>query len=176
MLDSIKEYIDYVNEQIQVFKKNSDLVDLGLNEVTPQKINNNLAVFTQVNIGLNGEYQRKKAELVSLQREYDRWWDEHFVLMRNQMAEGKPASYKVAVKEIEIELRNSYADEFATWNNKITTADLNVSFIRRLLEQWKMHCNILIALSQNMRQEISSLSLDNKVNNPEVKVRRRLAE
>ena len=164
MQKSISDYVSYVESQISLFKEYSNLVDLGLNEVTPALINKNLAIFTQVNIALNGEYQRKKAELASIQREYACWWDEKFVSVKNDMSAGKPSSYKVAVKEIEVELRNTYAKDFAEWTEKINAADLNVAFLRRLLDQWKQHSNIIIALSQNMRQEISSLSLGDRMN------------
>lgn len=172
MSQVIEDYVAYVQDKINEFKKSSELIDMVQNQVTPEKINRNLAVYTSVNGALNAEYQRKKAELSLIKRQYQRWFDEKYSHIKTQMYQGRPQSFKVSGSEIESELRFKFDPEYQEWQDKLLATELASDFILRLLDQWKTHSQIIIALSHNIRQELFSLSLDGRVNSEKLVTKR----
>jgi len=162
-------YIEYVTKQLEIFRKGTKLIDDNLNEVTPYLLNSSLSVYTQVNITLNGEYQRKKLELSEIQTQFNVWWDEKFIEIKYKLnPKDIPTSKWSSKAEIESELRATYKDEYLVWKRKLNISEMGVAFIRRLLEQWKLHCQILITLSYNMRTEMKSLSVGEMSERPYV--------
>jgi len=154
-----------VNSQIEDFRKYSKLVDTMTNEVTPFEINSALACYTDVGVALNGEYQRKKIEHNKLLRLFEEWYDEKLVETRKRLQEESTSkSIKASLKEIESELRYNNKEKYYELQEQITEAESSVSFVLRLIDQWKKHSDILINLSQNMRTELRSLSIENRVN------------
>jgi len=167
------DYLSFVEEQIEQFKKASDLIDASKNEVTPMMLNSSLAVYSRVNAMLNAEYQRKKWEALTLKRRFDALWDQWLTQQRVIMYEGKPQSFKIAVSEIESTTRVEHAAEYEALQSEITEVETACEFLLRLMDQWKLHAKILEILSNNMRQEIASLSIENRMNNKELKVVRK---
>ena len=161
------DYIDYVEEQIELFQKYSKLYDDYLQEVNGNQINNALAHYSGVNSTLNAEYQRKKKQLNDTIREYQEWFDNKFMGVKDKVHGGKPSSFKASQKEIEIQLRYENSKEYKEYQQVISDLEHSTAFLRRLLEQWKRHGDMIIALSQNMRSEMKSFGLENIVNSRE---------
>lgn len=160
-----QDYVDYVQEQIKQFKKYTDLIDENLNEITPAQINYNLAHYTNVNLGLNAEYQRKKNQLNKLKRDFQVWWDEQFVEVRREVNPSTlPGSKWLSKQEIESETRARHKSEYLQWRDEVDALEDSVAFLNRLLNQWAEHGRMLTTLSQNMRQEMVSLGLQERVN------------
>jgi hypothetical protein len=163
-----QDYVTYVQEQIKLFEKYTHLIDDALGEITPQIVNYNLAHYTNVNIALNAEYQRKKNHLSRTRRDFQLWWDEKFVTIRRaQNPASSPASKWLSKQEIESETRAQYKDEYLKWREDLDDLEDQVSFIQRLLQQWSDHGKMLTTLSQNMRQEMLSLGIQDRVNKTE---------
>ena len=166
-------YLEFVEEQIANFKKASALIDETRNEVTPMMLNSSLAIYSRVSAMLNSEYQRHKWQVTQLKRAFDREWDQWFSTKKAQMYEDKPKSFKLAVSEIESEVRVEHAEEYKRLQDAVVEAEMACEFLVRLMDQWKAHAKILEILSNNMRQEISSLSIENRMNNGNMKVIRK---
>lgn len=169
-----QDYIDYVESQITYLRE-----QLKLNngeEVTPLYINTVLSNYGNVGITLIGEYTRYKKLLFELQKEYSRWYDAKFMEVRRIMTseyEGK--TIKLSLKEIETGVKAKYEDDYWNWQDKINDMELRISFLRRLIDQWSKMDNVLNNLSKNMRQEMVSLSIENRLNkNEQVNNRRKV--
>ena len=164
---SIEEYINFVINQINKYKKHVKFTSVG--DLQPWLINKALAQYTDVNLALNSEYERIKWEYQNFKEKFQAWWDEKFVKTREELNPVSLASGKwKSVKEIEAQTRYKYASEYAEWRNKLKVLEHKVAFYRRLLENWKTHKDILVNLSFNLRGELKALQLENNnMNNPE---------
>ena len=153
------DYVAFVEEQIKKFRKNVELMVAG--EVSPASVYHNLAIYSDVNLSLNAEYQRYKSEYRKLRRDFDIWFDERFTTVRRSMNDlNLPASKWASKQEIESETRVQNKSEFLEWKEQLDEAEDRMEFLRRLLDQWKTHAYILQTISDNLRQEMRSLSLE----------------
>lgn len=160
-------YHEYVEEQIELFKKYSQLYDESTVEISHIEINNAMVYYSSINAMLNAEYQRKKKESKSAKDEFQQWYDSKYIETKLELESDRPKSYNVPKNEVEANVRVKYAKENKAYQSLITDLDLAVSFLRRLMDQWKQHGQILMTLSQNMRQEMKSFTFENVVNNAE---------
>ena len=163
MKDIEQDYIKYVKEIIDKYSKASKLIEGD--EVTPQALNSALANYIETNLCLISEYQRAKISLYKITRDYDRWYDQEFIRIRKKMIEEiDTKTIKIAVKEVETQLRVECSDKYYEFQDKINEAEYQVSLLLRLLEQYKKFDSVLVNLSQNMRSELRSLSVENRIN------------
>jgi hypothetical protein len=158
----VEDYIRYVSEIIKKYNESSSLI--YKNEINPQDINKALASYIEVSSILIEEYQRRKINLYEIQKEYDIWYNKKFVDVRNQMIKDTESkTIKNSLKEIEILLKYQWESEYYKWQDKITKSEYQVSFMRRILDTYKKFDNILVCLSNNLRQEMKTLNLDNRM-------------
>jgi hypothetical protein len=166
----MEDYIKFVEEQIKVYQKRSNLVVDG--EVPFTEVNRVLAEYSQVNLALIAEYNRKKKEKHDIEFAYQKWWDRRFVETRNKMiAETESKTIKISVKEIEAQVRYENEEKYEEWLNKKTSAEYQVRFMIRLLDNWKKIDTILVTLSNNARQEMKSLSIETRASEDRDKIR-----
>ncbi len=157
-----ENYIEYVTVVLEKFGKIAKLAHDG--EVSPDDINYGLAQFMEVNLGLLAEYQRAKTEDSDLDIEYQQWYDDKFLAAKEAVNEANTSKgTKPALKEYETYLRVTFKDDYWGWIKKKKASETRVSFIRRLVEQYKKYDQILTVLSSNMRQEMRTLSLPNRL-------------
>ncbi len=151
------EYITFVEQQLDIFKQHSMLLDRN-HEITPMLLNKNLAEYTNVGVALNLEYQRAKKNFSDMKRDYGVWWDEVYCNMRHKLNPLELAGTKwSSQKEIEAEARIANKEMFLEWDQKIQAIEMKVSFLNSLREQWQDHAKIIITLSNNARQEMMYL-------------------
>lgn len=159
----IEDYVTYVEETIGKLRNVSKLVHNG--DISPQDVNYALGSYLDVSLMLNSEYQRKKIEYLALEREYDDWYDTKFEESKQEvLSEYSDTKIKPSLKEFETRIRNTNKFEYSTWKNKINRAEAEMRFILRLMDDFSKYDRILTTLSQNMRSEMISLSLDSRAN------------
>lgn len=166
--DKTDFYINYVNKQIKKFGKTAKLIEND--SITPQALNRSLGEYLEINLGLLAEYQRAKLNEALLTDQYQQWYDKAFVNIKSQMNSDSDSNktIKFALKEYETQLRHQYNKEYYEWASKIREAHMKVRFLLRIVDLYKKYDNILTTLSSNMRSEIRSLSIENRMNaNPE---------
>jgi len=165
-----KEFLTFIEEQIEKFQTYTRLHEELL--LTPEMINTAMASYESVNIMLIGLYRKNKTEEYNVQKQYKKWFDKKFSEIRKEMiAEADNKSVKIAIKEYESELRVRFEDEYWAWQDKMTVAENKTGFALDLLQSWKSYDKILVQLSSNMRGEMYALSLDNRINFTQDKVR-----
>lgn len=158
MSQIIEDYVEYVKKIIDIFSKDSNLV--YEDDVRPQEINRALGSFMTVNLGLLAEYQRAKIEVYDLEKEYSNWYDPKFSEICKKLNDIKG----ITLKEKEAEIRNIYNKEYFEWQDKIELARNKERFLLRYIELYAKFDNVLTCLSNNSRQEMRTLSLENRMN------------
>jgi hypothetical protein len=154
----------YIKTQIEIFKKGIHLIN-DEKDISPSLLNEALANFTHVNIVINIEYQKIRKKLKNLEVELGLWWDEKFVEVRRELNDPSLAASKwLSKSELESETRSRYKEEYKDLEQKKNNLDAQRSFIQRMTEIWKTHGNILITLSNNMRQEMRSIGVSERAN------------
>lgn len=162
----VDTYVSYVEETIRKFGKTAKLIHKE--EIRPQELNYSLASYLEVNIGLIAEFQRAIAEKVDFESQYEEWWDKKFSEKRKEMVAETSSKGKIAVKEIDVEVRLAYPEEYQVWETKHQELTAKVNFLERLVELYKKYDSVLTTLSSNMRSELRSLNLESRMNtNPE---------
>lgn len=158
-------YQEYVNKHIEKYKKYQQLINKNSNEISPMLINRALAQYNDVWDMLIGEYQKYKDELIDLEDEMNDWFDEKFVEVRHELInEIESKTVKLAVKEIETELKVRYSKTYRQYREAIKIVEKKKRFILRQIDKWKKFDGILNTLSNNLRSEMKALSLENRMN------------
>lgn len=159
----IDYYINFVEEQIRKYRDKSKLIISK--DIQPYLVNKTLAEYQDINLMLNAEYERAKTKFVEIQDAFQEWWDEVFLKAREYLNPlDRPATKWASIKEIEAYTRHNNKEQFRIWKRKLNDVDARMSFIKRLLDQWKKFDGILTTLSTNMRSELRALSIENRAN------------
>lgn len=172
-----KDFTEYVQSMISKFSKNAQLIVDG--EVSPKDLNRALAEYQSLNIALIGMYQKVKIEKSMAEIEYQKWYDNSFIKARNELNEDlESKKIKISVTEIETLVRNKNEKDYYEWQNSKILLEHKEAFILRLVEQFKKWDSILIAISNNMRQEMRTLDIYSKLDSDhkvsERKIRNRI--
>lgn len=173
---AVENYINYVQDKINQIKDTSDLIeDL---HILPQRLNYALANYIDVHLGLQAEYQRLIKEKKKLEKSFNMWWDEKFVETRDALRVTRSASSSLSVKEIESQLRVDNKKSYMEKTEEIEDLQEQTDFIKTLIDIWNKEDKILVTLSNNMRTEMISLSVEDRANRRPVskKAKRRLVD
>lgn len=169
------DFLNHANKQIKEYRRLVNLAKDG--EVRPADLNAALANYTNILLALIQEYQKAKLAEYRIERQFEQWYDERFAEARAALSQDTPPSVQPAVKSIENKIRVDNADTYDEWKTAVAYAEFRTSYAKRLVDSMDKFDRILTTLSQNMRSEMKSLSLDSRMNaNPHVannnKVRR----
>jgi len=163
MSEETTAYIDNVSKVIDLYKEYVSVIE-G-NNITPSVINEALANYEMILLTFIGEYSRKTHELFIVEEEFQSWWDERFVAVRRELNDSSLAASKwLSKSELQAETRVRYAKEYKEKNTKLFLKKEEVNLYRRLIDSWKKYDSMITNLSLNMRSELKSLSLQNRMN------------
>ena len=76
------EYIKYVLETIEKYKKYSDRLTRDEFEVFPEDVQNILANYQSVKFGILAELNRRMRVIRTLKRKYNDWWNDKVSIAR----------------------------------------------------------------------------------------------
>ena len=161
----MNKYVSYVTDTINKCKKMGDLIDDLQEVVTPARLNTALAMYFNVSTWLIAEYQRQKIVYEITKREFDAWKDDLFEEAKRQVIyEYAETKVKPSVTEFETRARHMKKQEYQEKLAELETSESRMRFLLRMTELMKSYDSILTTLSSNMRQEMRTLSLDNRMN------------
>lgn len=157
-----EEYVKYVSEMIARFKQIGELVIDD--EISPQLLNRALSDYYNVSMALNAEYQRVKVTRVQLELQFETWHDTAFEAAKLEVLDEYKAnkSIKPAIKEFEVRLRSSNRKEFDEYQIQLKEYDIKERFLIRLMTTLEKYDRILTTIAQNMRTEMTTLSITNR--------------
>lgn len=161
----MNDYVSYVTDTINKCKKMGDLIDEIQEVVTPARLNTALALYFNISSWLIAEYQRQKICYEITKREFDYWKDELFEKAKKQVIfEYAETKIKPSVTEFETRARFMEKEKYQEKLAELETAESRMRFLLRMTDLLKSYDSILTTLSSNMRQEMRTLSLDNRMN------------
>jgi len=161
----MNDYVSYVSDTIKKCKSMGDLIDDIQDAVTPQRLNMALSMYFNISTWLIAEYQRQKICYEIIKREFDLWKDDIFEQAKKQVInEYSETKIKPSVTEFETRARHAHKEEYQTKLAELETAESRMRFLLRMTDLMKSYDSILTTLSSNMRQEMRTLSLDNRMN------------
>jgi len=177
------EYQEYVTKFIKKFSRMSRLI--RDNEIAPSELNYALGMYLEITQALLTEYELIKAKDFYAELDYDEWYAEKFEISKQEVIKEysdynngiklKSNQTKPSVKEYTLRLQSKFPKEYREQLEKKSIIHFEMRFILKLLDTMKKYDNVLTTLSNNMRQEMRSLSAINRANaDPEVVTQRRV--
>lgn len=172
MSEVIEEYIEYVQDQIENFQRNTSLIRDG--HILPETLNRALGEYGSISAMLIAEYQRAKVKHYELESEFNDWWDTKVTEAREEILANIEGKKYPAYKEYELVAKRDNLAQYRKYQDSLYAAERRVSFMRRLIDTYKKQDQILVNLSLNMRSELKTLSLEDRMNaNPKKRKARR---
>ena len=160
--DNTDIYIEYVTSQIEKLNTYSNLV--YDNSINFSDINFALANNLKIVNVLNAEYQRLKKNHIRIKRDFDMWYDEKYIDIRNRENTKDIAGTKwLSSKELDAMTKVENKDEYLERIEKLDALEMRVSFIRRLIDDWRSYMYVLGKLSDNLKTEYFGELKENKV-------------
>ena len=163
--EKVNNYIEFVNDMIEKYKKIGELIDPDSNTVTPERINSALSLYYNVNLALCAEYQRAKINYEAMSIDFQNWKDKNFEEAKaTVLAEYEDKKIKPSVTEFETRARTLHEAEYSLRTMELQEAESRMRFLLRMLDTLNKFDSILTAISYNMRSELKALSLDDRMN------------
>lgn len=163
--EKVNNYIEFVNDMIEKYKKIGELIDPDSNTVTPERINSALSLYYNVNLALCAEYQRAKINYEAMSIDFQNWKDKNFEEAKaTVLAEYEDKKIKPSVTEFETRARTLHEAEYSLKTMELQEAESRMRFLLRMLDTLNKFDSILTAISYNMRSELKALSLDDRMN------------
>ena len=152
--------LEYVNEQIEKFRKYSNL---GNTDLAPgfYELAEALRSWPDVNYSLMGMNVLAKREYQKAKNEFDDFMAEKYMEQRSILnPPGMSATKYAGSKEIEYAVRNNYRDEYRRLSNAMNDAEMKIAFIRRLQDSWEKNLLVINRLCKNVDTEVIKLGSD----------------
>ena len=161
----ILNYIIFVENTMAEYKETMQLAKDD--HLTPSRLNTALANYMVTGDKLLGMYAVAKAERLAVETNFEEWHDDKFMGVKQKVQaqldkDGKTS--KPAVKELETQVRVENKIEYYALKRQTELAIFKERYFLRLVERFNRYDHILVALSNNMRQEMRTLNLENRMN------------
>lgn len=158
-------YVKYVMDMTSDVRRIGNLINESNDQIVPAAVNTALALYLNTNIAVLSEYQRQKITYENIQLAYDLWYSEQYEKAKIQVqSEYQEKSIKPAVKEYDTRVMTMDPTLYTEKNVELKTSLDRMRFMLHLREILASYDRILTTISSNMRQEMVSLSLDNRMN------------
>lgn len=164
--EKVNNYIEFVNDMIDKYKKIGELIDIDTQTVTPERINSALSLYYNVSLALIAEYQRAKINYEAMSIDFQNWKDRNFEEAKATVLAEYENNTKIkpSVTEFETRARTLHEAEYSLKSMELNEAESRMRFLLRMLDTLNKFDSILTAISYNMRSELKALSLDERMN------------
>lgn len=151
-------FIAYVQRTIEDLENKLVKVRGGI--VYPAEIDRLIATYTKTSLDLLA-ISEKYIELLDLeQEEFDVWWSEKFVEIRDKLVgDGRSKTKFPSQKEIECDLKFTYKEEYLERSNQLRAIKHKKEFIDRVISRWDKEQWMISSLNGNSQTERRSLKL-----------------
>ncbi|MBD3216513.1 MAG: hypothetical protein GF311_28120 [Candidatus Lokiarchaeota archaeon] len=152
-------FISFVVEYCKKIKKLINVIQD--NHILPEEVNRVLAQYGIILSDLNLEYQEIKELHLKKELELGQWRDLHFCEVKDDMKKDAPRSIKLAVSEIEMEMKRRFPNYYDL-EESYRMLDLKKSYILKLMQDLDKITDRIRTLSNNLRSEmkLSKISFD----------------
>lgn len=119
------------------------------------ELNKALVEYQNINLALISLGVMTKVEYTKAKEAFEDWYSEKYIQVRNELNPRSISTTKwYAAKEIEMEVRNRYREEYKQKLLDMEYAEHKVALIRRLQDSWAAHQFVLARLSRNIEADI----------------------
>ena len=149
--------LTFVESQLELMNKYANLrSDSGCLDM--YTLNEALLSYSSINCSLLSLDTVAKTELGKPQNAFDDWYSEKYHEIRAQYNLNSISAQKwLSSKEIDLEIRHLYTDEFKRLKSEVDAAERKLAFIRRLLDAWDKQLAVIRQLCKNTEIEITQL-------------------
>ena len=153
------KFLKFVNEQIEKMKTYASLG--AEEEISFYSLNNALRSYEGIYLTLISLYNVARIELQQKEEEYQDWYSDKFVFIKNRENRIDLTAQKWASqKELELMVRNENQFELKGWKEELRVLENKEAFLKRLLDAWQSQQFILSTLSKNLIAEVGATSTD----------------
>lgn len=152
--ENTSKLLAFAEEQIEKMK---NAASLGNVDGQPgfYELNKALADYQTVNLGLLSIYAVAKTEYAAAVEAFEDWYSDKYILVRDEMNPRSLTPTKwYGAKEIEMQVRVRFKDDFHFYERAKVEADQKISIIRRLLDSWASQHFVLGRLCKNIEAEM----------------------
>jgi len=119
------------------------------------ELNKALSEYQNINLALISLGVMAKVEYTKAKEAFEDWYSEKYIQVRNELNPRSISTSKwYAAKEIEMEVRNRYREEYKQKLLDMEYAEYKVALMRRLQDSWAAHQFVLARLSRNIEADI----------------------
>jgi hypothetical protein len=148
-----QKFYKFVNEQIEKLKKYSEL---NSDDLKFDDLNRVLCNYGQIYFTLLSLYTFSQTELKLAKEEFDCWYADKFVSIRERENRIELAAQKwLSYKEIEMLLRKENKVEYIGKKQSLSLIEQRVEFVQQMIKTWESQQYILSTLSKNIQTEVS---------------------
>ena len=162
--DYIVEYTKRAEETLAMYADYKHMVKKG--NVDIPEVNKCLAEFFTVSKFLIAEYERKMTQYELVKADFDMWYADKFIDVRNKYNTNDLTKSKWLSKdEIKMNVMKENREEYQIKHKELLILEREVSTLRRLNDTYKKMDGIFQTLSYNQRADLKAYSLPNRMNN-----------
>lgn len=161
-INVVNDFLVFAQQKINQIKEQTNLINNG--EISISELNRCLVEFSSTSAYLIYEYEQASLEEEIFKDEYKLDYSNWYTEARNKLNVSRIQSKFANGTEIEAEALVQHREEYLEWRKKLLLAEKKTSMYRRYLDTLKIQGNILIQISQNLRQEGYSLQVEQKAN------------
>lgn len=158
--DYIQNYEKFVRNSMKQYEALTDLIHD--NEITPYVLNKALASYFKIHLSVITEYQILKSKFQIQTLGYKEWYAEKLEEAKEQVISEYSKSAKPAKYEFENRVQVLYKTEMREKQLELFETENNMKMLSKVLDALKRYDNVLCQLSNNMRSELKSLSLEKR--------------
>jgi hypothetical protein len=164
----VAKHMEFVTEFFNRYKETVKLI--YDDQILHTEVNKALGLYEEIAISLNTAYQAVVREEESVKKQFRRWYDKKFEEAKREVIqdyininrESKGAAVKPALKEFEVRIRTSNEEEYNYFEDIQEELHRKVRYIIRCINDFKKFDGLLVTLSQNLRQEMKSMSIEKR--------------
>ncbi len=152
--ESEARLLEFAEKQIQKMSKHAKLGNEE-GQVGFFELNQALASFQQVQLGLISVYAVAKTEYARAKENWEEWYSEKYIQVRDELNPRSMTQSKwYGAKEIEMQVRVKFKSEYKPLSLEVTMAETKLSLLRRMMDSWSAHNYTLSNLSKNAQAEV----------------------
>ena len=142
-----KELIQKVEEITTLMENN--LLFSGSRTPTFDELNRAMLGYEPILFKLITIYNKVKMNLSKANDDYDMWFSEKFIEVKEELNRKDNKSTWYSAKELECTVKSRYKDDFLRLRAAVAKAESERSFVQRMISAWESYQFILSQLSKN---------------------------
>jgi len=158
-IDAEAKLMKFIGDEIDKMKQYTNLSGSS-KEPTFYDVDRALTAYQDVQLGLLASHNLAKMNATKAKEAFEDWYAGAYLDVREKMNPRALSAQKwYSQKEIEMQVRRDYGNEYRERNEALMLAEHELNFFRRLLDSWERYAFVLNNLSKNLIAEVRGLGV-----------------